>query len=328
MKTFASLVRRALLAFAACAAAASVLAAEPGYPSKPIRLLVGYAPGGGGDSVARIVAEHMGRTLHQTIVIENRPGAGTTLAPAAAAAAAPDGYTLALVSEARFGADKLLWRPNVKYDEASFTPVARWATTFFVLAVNKDYGVKRVADLLAKAKQSNNEVFMAATQGIFTSLIINSFKTASGVTLSLVPYKGGAPAVQAVLAGEVPVTFAVPTSVLPLARDGKLVALAVTGDKRSALAPELPTLQEEGLAGFNVGYWFGIAGPAGMADDVVQKLFDASNLALADPGVRSRLALLGYEPAPARSPAEFRGQALQDGAALRKTVEALGLKGD
>ncbi len=104
-------------------------AADPTFPNKPIRLMVGYAPGGGGDSVARVMAEHMSRTLGQQIVVENRPGAGTTLAPAAAAAAPPDGYTLALVSEARFGADKVLWRPNVKYDETSFTPISKLART-------------------------------------------------------------------------------------------------------------------------------------------------------------------------------------------------------
>ena len=270
------------------AAAALAAGAQDAFPNRPIKLVVGFPPGGGGDSVARLVAEHMGRTLKQQVIVENRPGAGTTLAPAAVAAAAPDGYTLLLAPDSVFGPDKAMWAPNAKYDETSFTPISKLASTFFVLAANKDFGVRTVAELMAKARGDKGELFVASTQGLYPALIMENFNRASGLKLNQVPYKGGAPAVQAVVAGQVPVTFAVPTSVLPLAREGKLVALAVSGERRSSLAPELPTLAEEGVAGFNVGYWFGLAGPAGMPDDVVQKLFDAGNKALADPQVRSR----------------------------------------
>ncbi|VTU46733.1 Argininosuccinate lyase (plasmid) [Variovorax sp. SRS16] len=310
------------------AAAASLALAQSAYPTRPIKIVVGFAPGGGGDGVARLMAEHMSRTLKQPVLVENRPGAGTTIAPAYVAAAAPDGYTLVLAPDSVFGGDKALYRPNVKYDETNFTPISRWASTFFVMAVNKDFGVTGMAELIAKVKQNNNELFVASTQGIYPALIMTDFNKMTGVNLKQVPYKGGAPAVMAVLGGEVPVTFAVPSSVMPMVQEGKLRAIGITADKRSGLAPDIPTLAEQGLPGFNVSYWFGLAGPAGMSADIVQKLFDASSAALADPAVRANLAKLGYEPAPSKSVAEFRQTVEHDGSVLRKVVESTGLKGE
>jgi tripartite-type tricarboxylate transporter receptor subunit TctC len=310
------------------AAAALTAGAQEAYPNRPIKLVVGFAPGGGGDSVARLVAEHIGRTLKQQVIVENRPGAGTTLAPAAVAAATPDGYTLLLAPDSVFGPDKVMWAPNAKYDETSFTPISKLASTFFVLAANKDFGVRTVAELMAKARADKGELFVASTQGLYPALIMENFNRASGLKLNQVPYKGGAPSVLAVVSGEVPVTFAVPSSVMPMVKDGKLVALAVTSANRSALTEGVPTLAESGMRGFDVGYWFGLAGPAGLPADITQKLFDAASAALADPAVKARLNTLGYEPAPSRSSSEFRSQAIQDGAALRKIVETLGIKGN
>ena len=127
--------------------------------------------------------------------------------------------------------------------------------------------------------------------------------------------------------GNVPITFAVPTSVMPLAKSGRLTALAITAPKRSPLTPGVPTLAEEGLEGYNVGYWFGLLGPARMPEDVVQKLFDATAQVLAEPAVQAKLATLGYETTPSKSVAEFRAVALQDGAAMAKLMRSMGLKG-
>ena len=298
------------------------------YPNKSVRLVVGFPPGGGGDSVARVMAEHMSRTLKQQVIVDNKPGAGTTLGPAAVAAAAPDGYTLLLAPDSVFGPDKAMWAPNVKYDESSFTPISRWTSTFFVLAANKDFGVRTVAELLAKAKANKGELFVGSTQGLYPALILENFNRLSGIKLNQVPYKGGAPAVVAVVGGEVPVTFAVPSSVMPMVKDGKLHALAITSANRSALAEGVPTLAESGLKGFDVGYWFGLAAPAGLPPEIAQKLFDASAAALADSAVRAKLHMLGYEPSPSKSVAEFRAQAVQEGASLRKVVETLGIKGN
>lgn len=301
--------------------------AQEDYPSRPIRLLVGFAPGGGGDSVARVMAEHMSQTLGQPFIVENRPGAGATLAPDAVANAAPDGYTLLLAADSIFGADKSLWAPMVRYDENDFTPVGKWAKTFFILAANPNFGVNNLEELLAKVKASEKNVFVGSTQGLYPALILENFNRLAGVNLEQVPYKGGGPAVVAAVAGDVPLTFAVPSSVLPMTESGKLVAIGLTTKDRSALAGNIPTLAEQGLEGLDVSYWFSLAGPANMPDAIVEKLFDATNKALADPTVRSRLEALGYEPAPSNSIEEFRKEALETGASLRELVERLGIRG-
>lgn len=313
------------LGLATCTALA---AAQDAYPTRAIRLVVGFPAGGGGDGVARIMGEHMARTLKQPVIVDNRPGAGTTLAPSFVASAAPDGYTLLLAPDSVFGADQAMYQPNVKYDETSFTPISKWVSTFFVMAANKNFGVKNLTELKAKAATTNGKVFVGSTQGPYPAMIFENFNRLAGFKLEMVPYKGGAPAVMATVGGEVPVTFSVPSSIMPMAKDGKLVAIATTSPKRSVLADGVPTLAEEGLKGFDVGYWFGLAGPAGLPADVAQKLFEASAKALADPEVQNKLHALGYELAPSKSLAEFRTQAVEEGAVLRKTVERLGIKGN
>ena len=143
------------------------------------------------------------------------------------------------------------------------------------------------------------------------------------MNLEEVPYKGGAPAAMAVMSGEAALTFMGPGALLPLMKDGKINAVAITNERRTSLTAGVPTLAEEGLEGFKLNFWYGLIGPAGMPADVVRKLFDASAVALADPAVREKLASLGFEPAPARSPEEFRASARQDGALLKTRVQAL-----
>jgi tripartite-type tricarboxylate transporter receptor subunit TctC len=324
MKTFSyvalGLIVASLSAFAA--------GADPSWPSRPIRLMVPYPPGGGGDGVARVLSEPLGRILKQPIVVENRPGAGTTLAANAVVTAPPDGYTLLMQTENVFGAHKVFY-DHVKYDETSFTPISSLASTFFVMAVSKDSGIRRVSELIARARQNAAApMFVALTDGALAQIIIQSFNKLGGTNLVLAPYKGGAPATMAVVSGHVPITFAVPTSVMPLAKSGKLTALAITATQRSPLTPGLPTLAEEGLGGFKVGYWFALLGPARMPEDIVQKLFEASSQTLADPGVQAKLANLGYETTPSKSVAEFRAIALRDGAAMVNLVRTMGLKGE
>jgi tripartite-type tricarboxylate transporter receptor subunit TctC len=307
---------------------AVTVGAQEAYPNRPIKLIVGFPPGGGGDGVARLMADHLSTTLGQRVIVENKPGAGTTLAPATVATAAPDGYTLLLAPDSVFGADKAMWAPNARYDETNFTPITRWASTFFVMAASKSYGVRTVPELIGKVKAEKGEVFVASTHGLYPAMILEQFNRLSGIKLNQVPYAGGAKSVMAVVGGEVPLTFAVPSSVVPMAKDGRLQALAITAAKRSPLTPDIPTLDELGLKGFDVGYWFGLAGPAGLSAEITQKLFDASARALADPALRERLHTLGYEPTPSRSVAEFKAEAVSTGAALRKIVETQGLKGN
>lgn len=300
----------------------NALAAEP-YPSRPIRLIVGFPPGGGADSIARLLATYMGQALKQPVVVENRPGGDTTIAPAVVAAAPADGYTLILAPDAIYGADRALYPNTVKYDAASFTPVNRVASTFFVLAANKDSGIRRYADIATRARRAEQPLFLASPGGSYVQVIASDLKRLSGLKLEEVPYKGGAPATLAVMSGDASLTLMGPGALLPLVREGKIIAVASTNDRRSPLVPDLPTLAEEGLAGFSMNFWYGLAGPAGLPEEVVQRLFDATTRALADPAVRQRLAALGYEPAPAASPKEFRASAERDGAALRLRVLSL-----
>ena len=181
--------------------AAASHAAEP-YPSRAIRVVVGFPPGGGADGIARLLADHMSRTLKQPVVVENRPGADSTIAPSVVASAPADGYTLLLAPDAIYGADKALYPATVKYDESSFTPINRVASTFFVLAANKDAGIRRWADLAAKGRQSQPPLFLASPGGSYLQIIAADLKRLSGLNLEEVPYKGGAPATVAVIAGE------------------------------------------------------------------------------------------------------------------------------
>ncbi len=315
-----------LRTFAASLAVVAGTAAAQDYPNRPIRIVVGFSPGGGGDSVARLMADHMSRTLKRPVLVENKPGAGTTLAPSFVAMAAPDGYTLLLAPDSVYGPDKVMYHPNVKYDESSFTMISKWAGTFFVMAANPKVGATNVAEL--KAKSPGNEIFVASTQGLYPAIIMENFSRLSGLKLNQVPYKGGAPSVVAAVGGEVPVTFAVPSSIMPMVKEGRLVALGITSPNRSRLTEGVPTLAEQGLKGFDVSYWFSLAGPAGLPTEVAQKLFDASSMALADPDVQAKLHALGYEPTPSKSMAEFRAEAIQTGERNRKLVESLGIKGN
>ncbi|HYF16988.1 MAG TPA: tripartite tricarboxylate transporter substrate binding protein [Ramlibacter sp.] len=309
---------------AAAAVAVAPLRAQEAYPARPVRIVVGFPPGGGADAIARLMADAMGRTLRQNVIVENRPGAQTTLAPTFVAGAPPDGYTLLLGPDAVFGPDKYLFS-TVRYDEASFTPISKVASTYFVLAANKDAGIRRYADLAAKAREAGKPLFLASPGGSYLQVVAAELKRA-GLNLEEVPYKGGAPAAMAVMSGEAPLTLMGPGAVLPLAREGKIVPVAITNERRSSLTPDIPTLAEEGLTGFHLGFWYGLMGPAGLPADVTRKLFEATTAALNDAGVRQKLTALGYEPAPSASPEEFRAGARQDGATLRTRIQQAGIK--
>lgn len=318
------MIRRLVLVLSTALLALPAFASDATYPNRPIRLVVGFPPGGGADGIARMFADHMSRTLKQPVVVENKPGANTTLAPAFVAAAPPDGYTLLLAPDSVMGTDKLLFASTVKYDESNFTPINRLASTFFVLAANKDSGLRRFSDVVAKSGQQ--PLFLASPGGPYLQIILSEVRRQSSAKLDEVLYRGGAQGALAVMAGEAALTLMGPGALLPLVREGKLVAVATTHDRVSSLAPGVPTLAEEGVTGFKLNFWYGIMGPAGLPDAVVRKIFDASAAAAADPAVKQKLALLGYEAVPAASPEEFRASALQDGAALNSRVQAAGIK--
>ncbi|MET3381044.1 MULTISPECIES: tripartite tricarboxylate transporter substrate binding protein [Variovorax] len=313
------------ISFAAAALLASAGALADSYPTRPITLVVGFPAGGGADTVARIVSDKMAKLLGQPVIIDNKPGAGTTIASDQVARAAPDGYTLLLGSANLYGSDKLLYKA-VKYDGAkSFVPISRWSSAPMLLAVNKDVSAKTVQALIAEARQNPGKLaYSSSGTGVVTHLAGLSFEKAAGVTMLHVPYKGGAPSIQAVAAGDVQLTFGTPPSVLPMAQGQKLRVLAVTSGQRSPLFPDVPSIAEAGVKGYDYTFWFGLFAPAGLPPEMAQKLFDASVAALNDPDVKARMEKSGNESAPSKSLAEFRSWATAEGAKSKELTERSG----
>ncbi|WP_353233284.1 tripartite tricarboxylate transporter substrate binding protein [Diaphorobacter ruginosibacter] len=316
-------LKKALLAGVAALACTAALAQN--YPNRAITLIVGFPPGGGADAVARIVSEKLGRVLNQSIVVDNRPGAGTTIASDMVARAAADGYTLLLGSANLYGSDQLLYK-SARYDGVkSFTPVARWAKSPMLLAVKKDFPEKSVKGLIELArKEPGRLTYSSSGTGVVTHLAGASFAHAAGVNMLHVPFKGGAPSIQAVGAGDVDMTFGTPPSVLPMAQGGKLRLVAVTTAERSPLFPDLPSMKESGIDDYDFSIWFGLYGPANLPADVTKKLFEASAQVLNDPEVKARLEKQGNVAWPIASPAEFSSWAVEDGRQYKAITERSG----
>ncbi len=310
---------------AALIAAASPAAFADAYPSRPIKLVVGFPPGGGADAVARVVGEKLGRVLSQSVVIDNRPGAGTTIASDLVARASADGYTLLLGSANLYGSDQFLYK-SAQYDGVkSFTPIARWSNSPMLLAVRKDFSENTVQGLIEEARKNPGKLTYASSgTGIVTHLAGSSFAQAAGIEMLHVPFKGGAPALQAVAAGDVDMSFGTPPSVLPMAQGGKLRTLAVTTAERSTLFPDLPGMKESGIKDFDFSLWFGLYGPAGLPPEVTRKLFDASVQALSDAEVQAKLEKQGIVVWPSASPEEFKTWAISDGAKHKAITEHSG----
>ena len=319
--------KKALLA--ALAAAAGTVALADTYPSRPITLVVGFPAGGGADAVARIVGEKLGRVLSQAVVVDNRPGAGTTLASELVSRAQPDGYTLLLGTANLYGSDQLLYK-SARYDGVkSFTPIARWSNSPMLLAVRKDFPEKSVKGLMEQARRNPGKLTYASSgAGVVTHLAGASFAHAATIDMLHVPYKGGAPSIQAVAAGDVDMTFGTPPSVMPMVQAGKLRLLAVTTAERSPLFPDLPGMGESGIKDYDFNIWFGIYGPAKLPPEVVGKLFDASAQVLRDPDVKARLEKQGNLAWPSASPEEFRDWAISDGARHKASTQRSGAGAD
>lgn len=298
----------------ACLLSASALALADAYPSRPITLMVGFPPGGGADAVARIVSEKLGRVLNQAVLVDNRPGAGTTIASDLVARAPADGYTLLLGSANLYGTDQILYK-SARYDGVrSFTPIMRWSDSPMLLAVKKDFPEKTVAGLIEQARKHPGKLtYSSSGTGVVTHLAGASFAHAAGIDMLHVPFKGGAPSIQAVGAGDVDMTFGTPSSVMPMAAGGKLRIMAVTTAQRSQLFPDLPAMQESGIDGADFTLWFGLYGPAKLPREITQKLFEASRQALSDPEVKAKLEKQGVVAYPSASPQQFEVWAQADG---------------
>ena len=273
----------------------AVAAQGTGFPVKPVRLINPFAPGGPVDIVGRTVAQELSAGWGQSVIVDNRPGAGTTLGAALVARATPDGYTL-LVTSVSTAVASSVYR-NLPYDAArDFAPVVVVAQTPLVFAVNPSVPAKSVKEFIAHAK-AKPASYGSAGQGTITHLAGELLKSTAKIdTLVHVPYKGGAPSVAATTAGEVQAVFDQSVAVLPQARAGKLRAIAVTTAKRADVAPELPTFAESGLPGFEVIVWNAIFAPGGTPRILVERINADVNRVLKQPQVRERLNGLGLEP--------------------------------
>ena len=295
---------RVVACVAVLAACVLPVAAQQPYPSKPIRIVVPYPPGGFNDTLGRVLAEKFQKAWGQAVLVDNKPGANTVIGTDAVAKAAPDGYTL-LVVAFPFAVTPSLIR-NLPYDTLrDFAPVALCAQSPNILVANPELPVKSVAELIALAKAKPDGLSYASTgNGSSNHISMELFQTLEGVKLVHVPYKGSAPAVVDLLSGQVQVMFDNAPNVMPQVRAGKLRALAQTGATRSAVAPEVPTVAESGVPGYELTVWFGLVAPSGTPRDIVNKLNAEVLKILALPDVRERFLALGVEPLGS-TPEEF-----------------------
>ena len=264
------------------------------YPNRPVRLIIPFPPGGSNDVVGRLVAKHLSDKLGQQVFVDNRGGAGGTLGTQAAVNATPDGYTLLIVSLAH-AVNPALYK--LEYDPIkSFTPISILATGPNVLAVNPNSPFKSVKDLLAMAKEKPGQLdYASAGVGSFQHLGAELFKLEAGVNLVHVPYKGGGPAMQDVIGGHVKIIFSSLVQTTPYIKSGQLRALGTGGAKRSKVLPDVPTIAEAGVPGYEMSAWFGLVGPPGMPRELVARVRADFIRALAQPDVKERLASQGLD---------------------------------
>ncbi len=291
--------------------------AEP-YPNRPVKMIVGFPPGGSTDLAARVLAGRLSQTLGQAVFVENKAGASGNIAADAVAHAAPDGYTLMMAATSFAAApaffDKLAWDPL-----KDFTPVALVATVPILVVTSSSLPVKTIADLVAYSKANPGKLNLASPGATtLTRLSGEMFKQVAGLDWVTIHYKGGAPAMQDMLAGTAHVMFANISDVIAQVRAGKLNAIAVTTTKRSALVPDVPTLAESGYPDFAFATWQAVVGPPGMPRDVVDRLNAEIRAAMATPDVQTRF--LGFATDPATSSPEELSRLLASEVAKIKRI--------
>jgi tripartite-type tricarboxylate transporter receptor subunit TctC len=306
----------AILALAATSAAALA----QGFPAKAVRLVVGFAPGGAADIIARTVSDPLARSLGQSVIVENKPGAGSSVAAELVAKASPDGYTLMLASQSGMIINPLINR-NVGYNTArDFVAITQVTSSPLVVAVNPSLKVSSIADLIAEAKKTPGALNYATSgNGSLPHLAATLFSALARVQMVHVPYKSGGQSVQSVLAGDTQLTFATSPSVMPLVHSGRLRGIAVTTRARSTLLRGLPGMEEAGLAGYDLSIWYGFFAPAGTPREVVLRVFQSTAQALQDAKLREVLARDGTETLGSRSPEAFAAF-LREGAQVTARV--------
>ncbi len=294
------------LGWAVAAAALSTSAlAQDNWPTQPVKLVVPFAPGGTSDVLGREIAARLQAQLKQTVIVDNKAGAGGVLGADSVAKAAPDGYTVLLGTIATHAINPALM-PKMPYNAAKdFAPVILLGKISNVLLLGPNQPTRTVKELISQAKAKPGEIaFASAGQGTSQHLSGEVFKLLTGAELSHIPYKGSAPAIQDVMGGQVPMSFETVTVALPQIKAGKVRALAVTSAKRSSQLPDVPTMQESGVAGFDVSSWQALYLPAGTPPAIVAKLNAEVQKIVAMPEVKAKMEGLGLEYTP-NSPQQF-----------------------
>ena len=310
---------------AAISVAATLASAQQTYPARAIRLVVPSAPGGGTDITARIMAPKLSEYLGQQVVVENRAGAASMIGGEVVARSAPDGYTL-LMGISTLAINAATYR-KVPYDaQKDFAPISQVVALSNVLVTHPSLPARSVKELIAFARVRPNQInFASAGVGTNPHLTMELFLTMTGLKMNHVPYKGSGQGIVDVLAGQVPVmTPAVPTA-LPYIRNARLRGLAVSGAQRSNAAPDIPTLAEAGVPGYEATQWFGLLAPAGTPRAIVDRLQRETARALKDPAVRDRLVADGADPVGS-TPDEFAAYIRSEMTKWAKVVKAVGLK--
>jgi tripartite-type tricarboxylate transporter receptor subunit TctC len=312
---------------AACALAAGAALAQDGYPARPVRIIVVFAPGGGLDIVGRLVAEPLSSKLGQPVVVENRPGAGGNIATAYAARSTADGYTLLLTTNS-YNINAFLYRKPGYDARKDFTPVVELTAAASILIAHPAAPYRTLKDLVTAARAQPGKIpYATGGNGSPTHIAAEIFWKAAGITLVHIPYKGGGPANVDVLAGQVPLAMAALPPVMPYLQSGRLRGLAITSERRWPGLPEVPTIAESGYPGYSHITWIGIVAPAATPRAVVARLNRDIAGILSSPEMRSRINQLGADPV-GRGTADFATMLKTEYAAMEKLVAEIGIKVD
>ena len=315
-------MRLATAAAIACAISQSAFALD--YPTKPVRLIVGVAPGGANDTVARLVAQTLSERLGQPVVVENRPGAGGNIGLEAAANAPPDGYTLLFATSANALSVAFYDKANVNFAR-DITPVTSLVRGPLIMEVNPSFPAKTIPEFIAYAKANPGKINMASAGiGNTTHVAGELFMMLTGTKFTHVPYRGGAPAVTDLISGQVQLYFDGVSGSLDHVRSGRLRALGVTTAERADVLPNVPTIAEF-VPGYEAGGWYGIGVPKNVPAEVVDKLNREINASLADPKLKTRFAELGYATSGS-SPAEFGSMIAREIEKWAKVIKFAGIK--
>jgi tripartite-type tricarboxylate transporter receptor subunit TctC len=326
MRRGIELCARAALALALLASGFAPDAAAQAYPSKPVKMVVGFSPGGGTDILARILAQKLGDTWGQTVIVENRPGASATIGATVVAKAPPDGYTLAMGQLTPNAIAPALFS-NLQYDAVKdFVPIILVGTSPNVLVVNPAVQAKSVAELIALAKSKPGRLTYASSgAGSLQHIAAEQFKASGGVDIIHVPFKGSAQAVVDLMSGQVDMNFDSIPAVIQHVKSGKLRAVAVTSAKRASGLPEVPTIAESGVADYDLTTWWGLFAPAGTPPEIVAKIHRDTLAALQNADLKERFAGLSVDPGGGSS-REFADYVRQEIAKYDRIVKQLNIK--